>query len=86
MNPPTYKRICPAPIQTSGTNFGVRSNQFGFNITGTPYIPIVVEASTNLAGPVWIPIQTLTLTSGMVYFSEPLQTNSSGRYYRISSP
>ncbi len=36
-------------IQTGNANFGVRNNQFGFDITGTPAIPIVVEASTNLA-------------------------------------
>jgi hypothetical protein len=73
-------------IQTSGTNFGVQSNQFGFNITGTPYIPVVVEACTNLASPVWIPLQAFTLTNGLAYFSEILQTDNSGRYYRISSP
>jgi len=73
-------------IQTSGANFGVQSNQFGFNITGTSYIPIVVEVCTNLAGHIWIPLQALTITSGSVYFSEPLQTNGFGRFYRVSSP
>jgi hypothetical protein len=73
-------------IQASGPNFGVQSNQFGFNITGTSNIPVVVQAGTNLAGPVWTPLQSLTLTNGLVYFSEPLQTNSSGRFYRLSSP
>ena len=42
-------------IQTGNGNFGVRNNQFGFDITGTPAIPIVVEASTNLANPVLDP-------------------------------
>jgi hypothetical protein len=73
-------------IQARGADFGIRSNQFGFNITGTTNIPIVVEACANLANPVWTPLQTLTLTNGLFYFSEPVQTNSSGRYYRISSP
>jgi hypothetical protein len=73
-------------IQAGGGRFGVQSNQFGFNITGTSNIPIVVEACTNLASPVWTPLQSLTLTNGLVYFSEPLQTNSSGRYYRITAP
>jgi hypothetical protein len=72
-------------IQTGDGSFGVQNNQFGFNITGTTNIPIVVEASTSLASPVWIPLQSLTLTNGSYYFSEPLQTNSSGRYYRIGS-
>jgi hypothetical protein len=73
-------------IQSSGVNFGISNNNFGFNITGTANIPIVVEASTDLANSVWTPLRTLTLTNGSVYFSEPLQTNSSGRFFRISSP
>ena len=43
-------------IQASGTSFGVQSSQFGFNITGTTNIPIVVEACTNLANPQWTPV------------------------------
>jgi hypothetical protein len=73
-------------IQTNSSNFGLSNNQFGFNIVGTAKIPIVLEACTNLANPVWIPLQTLTLTNGLFYFSEPFQTNSPGRFYRISSP
>ena len=75
-----------AVVQSSGVNFGVRSNQFGFDITGTPYIPIKVEASTNLAGPVWTPLQILTLSNGVFYFSDPQWTAYSSRFYRISSP
>jgi hypothetical protein len=72
-------------IQTDG-GFGVRNNQFGFNIAGTTNIPIVVEACPNLANPVWTPLQALNLTNGLFYFSEPFQPNSPGRFYRISSP
>jgi hypothetical protein len=73
-------------IQTGVTGFGVQSNQFGFNITGTAYINVVVEASTNLAAGSWLPLQTVTLTSGSAYFSEPLQANGLGRFYRLSPP
>jgi hypothetical protein len=73
-------------IQTGDGNLGVRNNQFGFDITGTANIPIVVEACANLASPVWTPLQSLTLTNGLFYFSEPVQANSAGRFYRISSP
>jgi archaellum component FlaG (FlaF/FlaG flagellin family) len=73
-------------IEGSGSSFGISNHQFGFNITGTANIPIVIEAGTNLANRVWTPLQSLTLTNGLFYFSEPLQTNNSGRYYRISSP
>jgi hypothetical protein len=73
-------------IQAGDGSFGVRGNQFGFDITGPPNIPIVVEAASNLANPVWIPLQSVSLTNGLFYFSEPMQTNGSSRYYRISSP
>jgi BspA type Leucine rich repeat region (6 copies) len=73
-------------IQASGSSFGVQNNQFGFNIIGTANIPIVVEACTNLANPIWFPLTTNTLTSGSFYFSEPAQTNTPGRYYRIGAP
>jgi hypothetical protein len=73
-------------IQTSDGNFGVRNDQFGFDITGTANIPIVVEADTNLANPVWTPLQSVTLTNGLFYFSETFQPNTAGRFYRISSP
>jgi hypothetical protein len=73
-------------VQTGGDSFGVRTNRFGFNITGTANIPIVVIACTNLAGPVWVPLQSCTLTNGSVYFSDPQWTNYPGRFYRIRSP
>jgi hypothetical protein len=81
---------CPAVlwnplIQTGDGSFGVQNNQFGFNITGTTNIPIVVEASTGLASPVWTPLQSLTLTNGSYYFSETFQPGSAGRFYRIGS-
>jgi hypothetical protein len=73
-------------IQTGERSFGLSNNQFGFNITGTTNIPIVVEACTNLAKSVWIPLRTLTLTNGLFYFSDPNWTNYRSRFYRISSP
>lgn len=73
-------------IQATGTNFGVRSNKFGFNITGTANIPIVVQAATSLAGSTWTRLTNVLLTNGSLYFSEAQWTNYPGRYYRISSP
>ena len=81
--------LTPVPwnplIQASGTNFGVGSNDFGFNITGTTNIPIVVEASTDLASPVWTSLQTNTLANGSFDFSDPQWTNYAERYYRIAT-
>jgi hypothetical protein len=73
-------------IQTADGSFGVRNKQFGFNITGTNNFTVVVEACTNLANPAWTPLQTVTLTNGSFYFSEPLQTNSPDRFYGLGLP
>jgi hypothetical protein len=72
--------------QTNDGSFGVRQNQFGFNITGTPDILIVVEASNRLAPQAWVLLQSCTLTNGSIYFSDPEWTNYPGRLYRIRSP
>ncbi|MGH7953958.1 MAG: hypothetical protein ACREFE_18830 [Limisphaerales bacterium] len=71
--------------QTSDGSFGVQNNQFGFNITGTRNIPIVVEASTNLGG-TWTPLQACTVTNGSIYFSDSQWINYPNRFYRIRSP
>jgi hypothetical protein len=73
-------------IQGSGPNFGVSNGQFGFNITGNSNLPIAVEACTNLANPVWMPLTNMTLTNGSVYFSDPNWTNFPVRYYGIGFP
>jgi hypothetical protein len=70
-------------IQTTDGSFGVKSNQFGFNITATNNFTVVMEACTNLANPVWTPLQTLTLTNGSIYFSDSQWTNYPGRFYRL---
>jgi hypothetical protein len=83
---PTALWLLPYPvILNHEPNFGVQSNAFGFTISWATNISLVVEASANLAGPVWTPLQTNTLTNGSFYFSEPLQTNGTARFYRISA-
>jgi hypothetical protein len=72
--------------QTTDGSFGVRQDQFGFNIAGTADIPVVIEASAGLAGDSWIPLQTCTLTNGLLYFSDPQWKNYPERFYRIRSP
>jgi hypothetical protein len=73
-------------IATVNASLSVLSNQFGFTITGTTNIPIVVEASTNLRNRAWNPLQTCTLTNGSISFSDPQWTNYPARFYRIRSP
>ena len=49
----------------------MRTNQFGFTITGSSNIVVVVvEASTNLANPAWYPLAANTLAGGSSYFSD----------------
>ena len=71
--------------QTGDGSFGVQTNRFSFSITGTTNIPIVVEACTNLGG-AWVPLQSVSLTNGSFYFSDPQWTNYPGRFYRLRSP
>jgi len=73
-------------VQTGNASFGVRSNQFGFNVIGTTNIPVVIEAATNPAGSGWVPLQSCTLTNGSIYFSDPAWTNFSARFYRFNWP
>jgi len=73
-------------MQTSDASFGVRTNQFGFNIAWASGQVVVVEACTNLASPVWVPLQSCTLTNGSLYFSDPQWTNYPARLYRLRSP
>ena len=74
------------PVQISGSNFGLRTNQFGFSFLGITNAFIVVEASTNLTNPLWLPVGTNILSNGSSYFSDPQTTNSSRRFYRLRSP
>jgi hypothetical protein len=73
-------------IQIGGCNFGVRSNQFGFNITSPNNIPIVINACTNLVNPVWTPLTNVMLTNGSYSFSDKQWTNYQHRYYGIGFP
>ena len=73
-------------VQTSDAGFGVRTNQFGFNIAWASGMTVVVEASANLANPTWLPLATNTLSSSSAYFSDPHWTNYPGRFYRLRWP
>jgi hypothetical protein len=79
------------PKAQNDVSFGIRTNRFGFNITGSSNLVIVVEASANLVNPAWTPVSTNTLntfisTNGTSYFSDSKWTNYPGRFYRLRSP
>jgi hypothetical protein len=75
----------PRPL-TGDVSFGVHSNEFGFTITGSSNLVVVVEANSNLNNSVWNPIQTNILTDGSFHFRDPQWTNYSGRFYRLNMP
>lgn len=61
------------------------TNGFGFAITGTSGLTVVVEATADLAKSVWQPISTNTLTGGSSTFSDPAWTSYPARWYRFRS-
>ena len=74
-----------------GTGFGRQAGQFGFNITGSSNLVIVVEAGTNPAAAIWSPVSTNILntfvgTNGTSYFSDSQWSNYPTRFYRFRAP
>jgi hypothetical protein len=66
------------------TAMSVTSGQFGFTLTGPPNAVIVVEATTNLSHPVWLPVSTNILSgAGTSPFSDP--AGYPMRFYRFRS-
>jgi len=81
---PTELWFLPNPVILNGEpNFGVQPGGFSFTISWATNVSVVVEAATNLANPVWIPVSTNTLTGGTNYFSDPQWTNYPRRFYRV---
>ena len=79
--------LCWNPTVQKDASFGFKENCFGFNITGNGNIPLVVEATTNLATGVWTSLANTTLgTSGSFYFSDAASSEHPSRFYRIVWP
>jgi hypothetical protein len=82
---PTAPWFLPNPlILNHSAGFGVQPGGFGFTISWATNASVVVEACTNLANPVWIPLSTSPLTGGTSYFSDPQWTNYPVRFYRAA--
>jgi len=62
------------------------TNNFGFSVNWGSGRMVIVDACTNLANPIWIPLQTNTLIGNSLDFNDPKWTNYIGRFYRIRSP
>jgi hypothetical protein len=81
----TPPNICPAVILNNSTNFGVRPSGFSFTVFCASNATVVVEASTDLVAPDWLPVLTNSIvpTNGAFNFSDPEWANYPGRFYRI---
>ena len=73
-------------VLAGDASFGVRTNRFGFTITGPSGLVVAVETCTDPANPLWTPLETNTLADGACYFSDPQWTNQPARYYRLRTP
>ncbi len=83
----TFAGIPAVLWNPQATTFIADGNQFGFNINGPTNATIVVEACTDPANPIWLPVSTNTLSdSGTSFFSDPQWTNYPARFYRFRSP
>jgi hypothetical protein len=65
---------------------GIHTNRLGFTIAWAGGRVVTVEACTNLGSPAWSALQTSTLTSDSLYFSDPQWANYTTRFYRLHSP
>jgi uncharacterized repeat protein (TIGR03803 family) len=78
-----FSLTVPPEILVNDDCFGVRTNCFGFNVTGISNLVVVMEACTNLTKTNWVSLRTNTLGIGPVYFSDSKWTNYHGRFYRV---
>jgi len=72
----------PVPtIQTADGGLGLSGGQFGFNLSGSAGLVVIIEASTDLKN--WVPIQTNALVNGQVHFTDPHSALFPKRFYRV---
>ncbi len=88
---PQFTGLTLQPVAESAgpaiAGFGVHNNQFEFTISySRPGETVVtVETRSDVAAGTWLPLQTLTLTNGTAYFSDPDWGTQPCRFYRIRS-
>jgi len=82
----TYQGIPAVEWNPSVAPATMHNGQFGVTVTGNTNIPIQLQACTNLSCPVWAPLTNVSLTNGSFYYSEPVQSNSPSRFYRVVFP
>ena len=62
------------------------ANGCKLTVTGNAYIPVAIEATTNLRTGPWVRLHTTTLTDGTLQFTDEDSSNHQTRFYRIVGP
>lgn len=79
-------RLWNPKVMFNDATFGVKAGEFGFTISGTSNLIVVVEASSDLLNPVWIPVGTNILAGGSSFFADQHRLEDVTRAYRLRSP
>ena len=75
------------PAPAPGAGFGFQGGIFGFMLTGTPLIPVHVQATTNLTSAVWSSVTNAELNAvGTLHVRDPGSPAHAERYYRFVWP
>ena len=61
----------------------MQAGRFGFQMNWAAGHAVVVEACTNVAAPVWLPLATNELADGTGIFADEEESNPLGRFYRV---
>ena len=67
----------------SEEDLGMQSGRFGFRMNWAAGHAVVVEACTNMAAPVWLPLATNGLADGTGIFEDEEESNPVSRFYRV---
>jgi hypothetical protein len=87
-----HARITSLPRITHGGTYGTPVTRCIFTITGSSNTTVFVQGCTNLANPIWFPVQTVALPSDQFDFYDEVCLNSEWpgkhpvRFYRLGSP
>ena len=67
----------------SQEGLGMQAGRFGFRMNWAAGHAVVVEACTNVAAPVWLPLATNGMVDGTGIFEDEEETNAGVRFYRV---
>jgi hypothetical protein len=74
----------PLQFECGQADRAVGNGSLRVRLSGPPGTIVVVEGSPDLLH--WLPVQTNTLTSDRMFFSDPQGANFTRRFYRLRSP